>query len=264
MLFKAWISPIELPRRWRLTLGIVEVVGPVLLAAVPLWWPGQKMPPYMPYAVVAVAAITVLAMLTLRVVSWVGEPAKPYVDCVLRELAQEIWTKSPKSLAPPIFRHRVTLFELQRRWWICKWCQPKWTHRLVPRARWPLSGRRPRRCFRVHEHMTENGEGMCGQIMASGSLVATDLPDLHAAVVTDQDYATYAEKTLDSIKMVKRERYYARVIGGFTIYDKDGRIWGVLAFDSSDPAAIASNALDSAASRRTLGVLAGVLSESHR
>jgi hypothetical protein len=261
----AWANPIELPRRWRIGLGLIEVTGPIGLAVIPLATTPKWFSDYGAYSLVAVAVITVLAIVSLRIMLWYGEPAKPYVDCLLKELASEVWAKTPENLIGPVQQHRVTLFELKKRWWLCTLVNSKWTHYLVPRTRWPRSARRPRRVFRVHEHFTENGEGVCGQIHAMGAVVTTGLPNLHGLVpATDADYSAYAKLTLDEIGKVKHEKYYARVIGGITVYLQDGRKWGVLAFDSPDPDALAGNCLDSKAARRTLAVLSGVLSESQR
>jgi hypothetical protein len=208
-----------------------------------------------------------------------GNPAKVYVELILRELAKEIWVTVPEKLHGPVEQHRVTLFRAAPRHWTFRLCRrmakkvvsrgvakkigsriPCHTHWLVPCARVPRSSRSPERVFKAHDHYEEQCEGVAGLIYFYGRLATKQLPDLHARPVSLKDIEEYAKLTNDSVNVVKHELYYARRIAGVTIY-VDGRKWGILVLDSSDPEAIEDNHLEGQAMSRTLSVLTTALEE---
>ena len=254
----------ENDRRWRFTLGFVQVAGPIILAvlgvvdSLPLW-----VATHQEQWVYVTASLTLIAY---GVTFWALQRADPrqiVVDCLLEDLASEIWEKDPKNLQGADHQHRITLFELRKRGRIQRLLRRKWSQVLVSRTRMPRSGRRPRRVFKVDHHVSECGEGVCGLVFSEGSAVVKDLPELHEGDVTDQVFRDYAKRTADDERKVKSERYYARTIGGITL-SVDGARWGVLMLDSPDPAALSHASFDKKAARRALRVLTSVLTEFSR
>jgi len=216
-------------------------------------------------ALFGTALVTALAYLLSWCIEHWGRKEKLFVDCMLHDLGKDIWRANPQKLDGPIQQHRITLFQLRPRNWLVKRLRPKWTHVLVPQTRDPKAGRRPTRRFRVHDHHTENCEGICGLAFAMGSVISPALPDLHAEGPLEAGtFEEYTKSTRDSLSKVKKERYYSRVIGGITILDHQGERWGVLVMDSVDPTALDQKAFDHSPARRVLGVLSKVLSEARR
>jgi hypothetical protein len=280
---KPWRDPIELPWLLQVLLPWFEVLGFVWLSVVFLWIPSgnERLDHWLKLASILVAAAVLIASLLQRVVDNSGNFAKPFVECLLRELSQEIWRVDPEALRGPIERHRITLFRVAPRWMPFQFARALWrkvpgrptlpklaqtvlhteyTHKLVPCLRIPASGKRPDRVFYVHEHYEENCQGVAGLAYARGRLATVQLPDLHAPGVTDATFEAYAKLTNDSIKIVKQQLYYSQRIAGVTIY-VDGVRWGLLVLDSNDPAAVDSDHLDGSAMKRTLRILTAILEE---
>ena len=257
----AWRDPIRLPRFWRYLLHGIEILGPVSFGVLSaLVSQGTIDAALWMKTFVAIAGVTALAVVVIRVVALIGNSEKLYIDAIMEELGKEIWVSPPEKLGGPRQQHRITLFQLKRRNRLVCLFSKKWTHKLVPRTRVPQSGRRPRRTWLVNHHFTEDCEGVAGQVFAEGVLVSPELPDLHdLASVHDVAYNEYARLTNDSVKAVRRERYYSRRIGGVALY-VHGQRWGVLILDSSDPTAVTTSNLQGKPARRTLSVLTRVLS----
>lgn len=260
-MFHAWRDPIRLPRFWHYLLHGIEILGPVSFGVLSLLVSqGTIDAAFWMKVCVGIAIATAAAVLVIRYVGFIDNPEKLYIDAIMEELGKEIWDSPPEKLGGPRQQHRITLFQLKRRIWLARWLNKKWTHKLVPRARVPQSGRRPRRTWLVNHHFTEDCEGVAGQVFAEGVLVSPELPDLHdLAGVHDNAYNEYARLTNDSVKAVRRERYYSRRIGGVTVLVHAKR-WGVLILDSSDPTAVTTSNLQGKPARRTLSVLTRVLS----
>lgn len=218
------------------------------------------------YLSLFLTVLTGAAFLAETHISQIGTPEKRYVDCILRILGEEIWRARPEALDGPIEEHRITLFQAKKLPVVLRWYhkfirKKDWTHVLVPRTRHPLTGRRPVRCFGVHDRQKDQCEGMAGQIFARSNLITITetLPDLQLPEITDDVYKEYAKLANDDWRVVKYYRYQSRVIGGLTIIGNDNK-WGVLVFDSSDPSAVTSKNLSGVAAVRALRVLSAILS----
>ncbi len=256
-----WKDAPKLPRRWRLALGFLELAGPLFIAVISVFLAyGTFQAVWWVMGIVAVAVLTVAAIAKLKWSDLQADPQKLYIDTVLEVLGTELWVRHSK-LRGPLQRHRITLFELKRRSFLARRWNGAWTHKLVPRTRVPHSGSLPRRVWRVHEHYSEQCEGIAGQVFANDVLVSEKLPDLHGSPVADSTFSEYARLSNDKEKAVRRERYYAQRIGGIGVRI-EGRRWGVLVLDSQDPHAIDLGRLQGSRARRVLTMLTRILSKS--
>ena len=260
-----WREPVKLGPVKRTALEAGQLAAPAWIAvSAVLRSDVGAMPSWAPIVAVCCVITSASCILIRFILGLVGFPGARFIQAELESIAEEVWSKPVDELSGPNHHHRVTLFQLRKRRISFLSPNPRWTHNLVPRARHPMAGQRPRRKFRVNHHHPDRCEGVAGMIFCHG-LVRTDcLPDLHAKhAKLEQAIRDYASKTCDQVSQVTKERYYARVLGGFTIPARDGSRWGVIVFDSSDCSAIKEDILDldSPLVRRELTKLPQILSE---
>lgn len=176
---------------------------------------------------------------------WIGNPKS--WDCIHSFLnaAQKSVFDPQKPQYKKTPHHRVTLFKARcyRAWWdiwgIVRHIldqEPEW---LVAIARSNETDQGKITWFRI-----DGGSGctgVCGQAWYSGSHSVFDLPEVRPQS-PDADIDQYANRTQVSVekirKMLRRDRKtLARAILALRLRT-NGRRWGVLVFDSLDPAQI--------------------------
>jgi hypothetical protein len=238
-----WAKPIKLNWFWRIVLEGVEFAGPLGLGCLSIYLLDDGLPKWILWAVIGISAVSFLAHVFRIFCRIWGHPARKLVYCEMEIIALEVFRAHPEYMSGPNHHHRATLFMAKKK--LFKW---RYTHKLVPCVRWPKDGRKPQRKFLVHEHETEKCQGVAGIVFANGSAVTEELPNLREGPIQPVDLEKrierYAQMTNDDKTKVEREKYYARVIGGFTIPNISGGRWGVLIFDSPDPTAITHGVLE--------------------
>ncbi len=270
-----WRDPIRIHWIYRVLIAVGEFGGAIGLGVLPFLLPSDpKEQKWYIVGAVACAVLSFICLILMEFLNHFGSPWRRSVLRILEQLGAELWQSNPDKLEGGEHEHRVTLFQLQKRWFALRWWSRffgghNWTHRLVPRARAPRSGRRPRRVFRVNDQDGDHCEGIAGLAFCRGqkSLIQRNLPDLHPRngqpgemmPVSDEAYKEYAKRTNDSIAIVKSEKYSARVIGGVAVY-VNGERWGVLLIDSRDADPVQDAVFTSSKSgRRLLNLLSAVL-----
>lgn len=262
-----WREPIKLTRFWRFVIEAPKVLGPLTLAVISILLAKRtQYDDHFVIAAIAVFGVTAVTYIVSLVLSSYGNAEKAYVDALLNRLGNEVWDRPPAKLEGPVPRHRITLFQLVPRTRFAKWLQSDWTHRLVPRARIPAAGRRPRRVFLVHDHYEEHCEGVAGRAFCKvgEALVVPDLPNLHPEIELNahskrQLVDKYARRTFLDPRKIEQDLPYSRMIGGVCLI-LGGERWGVLVFDSVDPNALGPQHLSTHTPiKRLLGVLTLIL-----
>lgn len=132
----------------------------------------------------------------------------------------------------PVHYHRVTLFRYKRWYWcLQKW---PWTGWLVPIARSEHTTQRVRSVFRVPDD-ADKAEGVAGMSWTTQTtVVVSDLPNLYASNVSQDDFRVYARETRISEETAKRKKPHSRSFMGWPISVK-GQKWGVIVIDSRSP-----------------------------
>ncbi|MFO1077109.1 MAG: hypothetical protein U1E73_05220 [Planctomycetota bacterium] len=171
-----------------------------------------------------------------------NEPRRKPIASVLRCLWEAAF--DAKKLDGNLLSHKVTYFALRPRRnpiglgsllrWLTK---DRAQLKLVPRYRYPLEARRPKRSFRVDKHDICLCEGVAGLVFSAGTgrvITKSNLPGL-SSTSSYEDFANFATQTNDNPERVKSHHHYdMRSIGGLQVLaGGDSRIVGVLMFDSS-------------------------------
>lgn len=177
MLGNAWRKPPKTPR-W------ISSASELVLILAPAWIGITRILPiissdWLTFSTLTAVSATVAAAVSTRIAPLLFDRRKYAIDAVLKVLGDDLLTNSRAELLGGEHRHRVTLFELRRRNRLMRWIKPKWTHKLVPRTRVPLSGKLPTRSFRVNHHEHEHCEGIAGRAFEDGIYISDVLPDLH-------------------------------------------------------------------------------------
>lgn len=293
----AWKSERKLRRRYRVPLTVVELSGPVFMGVSPfLAERYAAFDPYLSVTMFTLALVTLVSIYFLNFYQRAGSPHKKYFEVIMSHLHLHLWDDVLCDVDGAPHQQRLTFFETVP---IGKFrsllYRGKYSHRLVPRTRLPSGGRRPKRCWKIHEHNEDHCEGFAGQIFAAGGKICISkrLPDLHSVEIKKErqkfaqmmfiaklkvycnrfwvrlglakpkppiakPYVLYARRTQDEPVRVESERYYARIIGGVAIL-KEGRRLGILVLDSPDPGCVNAELFQTETMGRYLKVLRDVL-----
>jgi len=210
------------------------------------------------WVVISVVGVFVVTGIIVRVADHRWNPQTPYVRAALEALQIDLWSQPPATLDGSDHRHRITLFQAQRRnWFVKRFTEDKHSHRLVPRARLPRGlGRDPQKIWLCDHHHGNLCTGIAGQVYASNTSLATSpLPDL----ANGGSKKKYAKMTND---MEREETIYSRVIGGIPLMSSSGGRWGVLVLDSCDPHAIDPNKWEETSVQEKVKILSSNLPEA--
>ncbi len=164
-----------------------------------------------------------------------GDPSlRAVVDEVLNRFRDGVFGHHGGDYA----HHRVTLFKHRRfrllgfdfnegGWPLSGW--------LVPIARSGHTAQKTNVRFLAPDN-TDRARGVAGRAWAarSGTASATELPDVQRNT-TPADIRQYAKQTNVSESWVRKRSPRARSLVGFTIETPNGKPWGVLVVDSTNP-----------------------------
>jgi hypothetical protein len=269
----------QLPQPWKRFLVIVESVGAAILTAYTTLMSLPEPPAgadslrhrlihlanAAPFgAMLGIGTAMLIALVIVRIADHRWDPQRPYVGAVLRSLEQDLWSKPVSELSGGRHRHRITLFQAERRNRVQKFIsRNKSSHLLVPRARLPqYDGRDPQHTWLADEHDPSRCTGVAGLVFTeNGSIATSALPDIQGLEPDDPVLAEYAALTNDTIKSVCAGGLFSRVIGGFPICLPNGRRWGVLIVDSTDPTAVEPQVWQREPLQQRIKVLSSLLAE---
>jgi len=197
---------------------------------------------------IAAACLIFLAAAIVKLFTKIfHKPQRLAIENIFAVQGRNFWNKNIVDVETPRWGNNITLYQLQKRpWWffgldVFKRCH---TRHLVPRLRYPASGKRPDRSYGV---VLNNGkcEGFPGRIFGeSEDKHIKSLPDVSSLSSPKADKKKYARETGNTLEMIRERKPTARSLLGMILVLPNGYRWGVIVIESKDEAGIDESCMD--------------------